>query len=124
MSKTSTAIEIESKKGPVIAAAIIAGTMAAKQTSNLIPFCHQVALDGCDIDVSINCIEKRSLNIDCRVYTTNKTGVEMEALVGCTTAALCIYDMLKALSHDIVISKVHLISKSGGKSDYVCTQTE
>jgi cyclic pyranopterin monophosphate synthase len=116
--------EIFGTKGPVFSTAIVAGVMAAKKTSELIPFCHPVGLEDCSITVEF---EKpvvgsdkvhNTLVIDCLVRTTNKTGVEMEAMVGATNTALCIYDMLKAASHNIVISKVMLIAKAGGKSTF------
>lgn len=107
--------EINSKKGPVFTTATIAGVMAAKQCANLIPFCHPLMLDDCHINCEI--VEK-SVRITCSVSCTYKTGVEMEALTGATVAALTIYDMCKALSHDIVIEQCLLVRKSGGKSDY------
>ncbi len=107
--------EISSKKGPVFATAIIAGVMAAKKTHELIPFCHPLGLDSCKVVIEI---DGDSAVIDCRCSVTHKTGVEMEALTGASVAALTIYDMLKALSHDIVISETKLMSKSGGKRDF------
>lgn len=102
------------KKGPVFDTAILAGVMAAKRTSEMIPFCHPLPLEHCDID-----IEARGnvLRVRCRVETHHKTGVEMEALTGATIAALTIYDMCKALSHRIRIGPVQLLRKSGGKRD-------
>ena len=108
--------DIQSKKGPVFQTAIIAGTMGAKRTHELIPFCHPLGLESCKIAIEVQ--EEGVARIDCRVRVTHKTGVEMEALTGATTAALTIYDMCKALSHDIVIGEVQLESKTGGKSDY------
>ena len=108
--------DIETKKGPVFATAIIAGVMAAKRTHELIPFCHPLGLTSCKIDISV--IEDRAV-IDCRCKVTHKTGVEMEALTGASVAALTIYDMLKAVSHDIVITDTRLMAKSGGKQDFV-----
>jgi cyclic pyranopterin phosphate synthase len=114
--------EIVGTKGPVFATAIIAGVMAAKKTADLIPFCHPVALEDCKITITPqiqqSATERSLLTIDCVVKTTHKTGVEMEAIVGATNAAMCIYDMLKAVSHDIVISEIKLMSKTGGKSDF------
>ncbi len=110
-----TGDEIATKKGPVFATAIIAGVMAAKKTHELIPFCHPLGLDSCKVAVEI---DGDSAVIDCRCKVTHKTGVEMEALTGASVAALTIYDMLKALSHDIVISETKLMSKSGGKEDF------
>jgi len=109
--------EIQSKKGPVFQTAIIAGTMAAKKTSDLIPFCHPLPLDSCKIKIALN--TKHKVEIECQVKVTHKTGVEMEALTGASVAALTIYDMCKAMSHEIVIESTELIQKSGGKSDYV-----
>ena len=107
--------EIASKKGPVFATAIIAGVMAAKKTHELIPFCHPLGLDGCDITIAV---EDAQAVIECRCRVTHKTGVEMEALTGASVAALTIYDMCKALSHDIVIGETRLLSKTGGKQDF------
>lgn len=108
--------EIQAAKGPVFQTAIIAGTMAAKRTHELIPFCHPLGIEGCKIAISV--AADGNLDIDCRVRVSHRTGVEMEALTGATVAALTVYDMCKALSHDIVITDVALVSKSGGKSDY------
>ncbi len=107
--------EIMTKKGPVFATAIIAGVMAAKKTHELIPFCHPLGLDSCKVSIEI---EENQAVIDCRCKVTHKTGVEMEALTGASVAALTVYDMLKALSHDIVISETKLMSKTGGKEDF------
>ncbi|HNP37035.1 MAG TPA: cyclic pyranopterin monophosphate synthase MoaC [Woeseiaceae bacterium] len=107
--------EIVSKKGPVFATAIIAGVMAAKKTHELIPFCHPLGLEKCAISIAI---EARDAVILCCCKVHHKTGVEMEALTGATVAALTIYDMCKALSHDIVIAETRLVSKSGGKQDF------
>jgi molybdenum cofactor biosynthesis protein MoaC len=112
--------EIIGKKGPVVSTAIVAGVLAVKKTSELIPFCHQIPIDSCDINIDLKKSESRDKNyyfdIRCIVKTFGKTGVEMEALVGVSNAALCIYDMLKAVSHEIVISDILLVSKEGGKS--------
>ena len=110
-----TDAEISTKKGPVFATAIIAGVMAAKKTHELIPFCHPLGLDSCKIAIEI---DGDNAVIDCRCKVTHKTGVEMEALTGASVAALTIYDMLKALSHDIVISETRLMAKTGGKQDF------
>lgn len=101
----------------------ISGVMGAKNTSNILPFCHPLPLEYVDIKIQIDDEKIRTLRIDCVVKTTHKTGVEMEAIIGVTHAAVCIYDMLKAVSHNIVISQVKLISKSGGKSSYVDNQS-
>ncbi len=107
--------EIETKKGPVFATAVIAGVMAAKKTHELIPFCHPVGLESCKISIVLN--DDKAV-VDCYCKVSNKTGVEMEALTGASVAALTIYDMLKALSHDIVISDTRLIAKSGGRREF------
>ena len=108
--------DIQTKKGSVFQTAIIAGIMAAKKTGELIPLCHPLGLDNCKIDIQIN--EQQEIIIDCTTNITAKTGVEMEALVGASIAALTIYDMCKALSHDIVIKETKLIEKTGGKNDF------
>lgn len=109
--------DIRTAKGPVFATAIVAGVMASKKTHELIPFCHPLGLDSCDIRISMDSGHRAI--IDCHCKVTHKTGVEMEALTGASIAALTIYDMCKALSHDITISETRLISKTGGKKDYV-----
>jgi cyclic pyranopterin monophosphate synthase len=100
-------------KGPIFDTAIIAGVMAVKRTHELIPFCHPLPIENCRIDIAA--IGRNQLRIRCRVETHHKTGVEMEALTGASIAALTIYDMCKALSHEIRISEVRLLRKSGGK---------
>jgi cyclic pyranopterin phosphate synthase len=108
--------DIQTKKGPVFQTAILAGIMGAKKTSDLIPLCHPLALDNCAIDISMN--ESNELVIDCTATIIAKTGVEMEALVGASVAALTVYDMCKAISSDIVIKETRLIQKKGGKHDF------
>lgn len=107
---------LQTKKGSVFQIAIIAGIMAAKKTGELIPLCHPLGLDNCHIDISLN--EQQEVVIDCTASITAKTGVEMEALVGASIAALTVYDMCKAMSHDIVIKETKLIEKTGGKRDF------
>jgi cyclic pyranopterin monophosphate synthase len=107
--------DIQTKKGAVFQTAILAGTMAAKRTSDLIPLCHPLGLDSCKFEMEVNGNE---VLIICICSLTAKTGVEMEALMGASIAALTIYDMCKAFSHDIVIKETKLIEKKGGKSDY------
>lgn len=104
---------MRSAKGPVIDTAIVAGTMAAKRTHELIPFCHPLAIERCRIEADF--VSDTDLAIRCEVAITHKTGVEMEALTGATVAALTVYDMCKALSHEIVIEGVRLVEKAGGK---------
>ncbi|MEK7795132.1 MAG: cyclic pyranopterin monophosphate synthase MoaC [Candidatus Hydrogenedentota bacterium] len=108
--------DIQSKKGPVFQTARIAGVMAAKKTSELIPLCHPIGLEDCQIEIQLTA--EREVIIDARATVTHKTGVEMEALTAAMIAALTVYDMCKAVSHDIVIREVRLIAKQGGKSDY------
>ncbi|UCS95252.1 cyclic pyranopterin monophosphate synthase MoaC [Echinicola marina] len=103
------------KKGSIIQTAIIAGTMAAKKTSDLIPLCHPLALSKIHIDITP---EENQLTIQASVKCEGKTGVEMEALTAASMAALTIYDMCKALSHDIIISETKLMAKQGGKNDF------
>ena len=108
--------DITTAKGPVFQTAIIAGTQAAKKTHELIPFCHPIGMDSCKFEISVD--DSGRVTIDCHTRVMHKTGIEMEALTGVSVAALTIYDMCKALSHDIVIEQVRLIAKTGGKSDY------
>jgi cyclic pyranopterin phosphate synthase len=108
--------EIQAPKGPVFHTAIIAGTMAAKNTSNLIPFCHPLPLEG--IHISIQARNGGLLEITAEAKVTYKTGVEMEALTAATLAALTVYDMCKVFSHAMEIRNVRLVEKHGGKSDY------
>jgi cyclic pyranopterin monophosphate synthase len=103
------------KKGPVFDTAIIAGVLAAKRTHELIPFCHPLPLSSVKIEVAAI---RGGLRVRCIVAVTHNTGVEMEALTGASVAALTIYDMCKALSHDIQIGPVRLLSKSGGKRNF------
>lgn len=103
------------KKGPVFDTAIIAGVQAAKRTHELIPFCHPLPLDAVTIDIDA---VRGGLSVTCRVAVMHRTGVEMEALTGAAVAALTIYDMCKALSHDIVIGPLRLMAKSGGRRDF------
>lgn len=104
--------ELILKKGPVFQTAIIAGTMAVKRTHEMIPFCHQIPVESCKFQISVKDLV---VTINCKVKTTFKTGVEMEALHGAMTAALTVYDMCKALSHEIVIKESKLVAKTGGK---------
>jgi len=145
--------ELIAAKGPVIATAIVAGTMAVKKTSDLIPFCHPLPLDSCKFSVKLRSHDEalplemvrslrtdslpqlkdaaasvapsqhgvRALYIHCDVRVTHKTGVEMEALTGASVCALTVYDMVKALSHDLVVRDLRLLGKTGGKSAYVST---
>jgi cyclic pyranopterin phosphate synthase len=104
------------KKGPVFDTAIVAGVMAAKKTHEIIPFCHPLPLERCTVDIASR--PGGRIHITCSVAVHHKTGVEMEALMGATAAALTIYDMCKALSHDIEIGPVRLLKKTGGKRNF------
>ncbi len=109
--------DIKTKKGPIFQTAVLAGVMGAKKTSELIPLCHPLPLEDCQIEI-VPDAARAEITIHCRAQTTAKTGVEMEALTGATVAALTIYDMAKAVSHGIVIKDVRLLEKTGGKRDY------
>ena len=100
-------------KGPVFDTAIVAGVMAAKRTHELIPFCHPLGLEDCQIEIAP--VAGAELAVRCRVSVHHRTGVEMEALTGAAVAALTIYDMCKALSHEIEIAQLRLLAKSGGR---------
>jgi cyclic pyranopterin monophosphate synthase len=106
--------QFSTSKGPVFHTAIIAGTQAAKRTHELIPFCHPLGIESCRLTIDM---DGNDAVVCCTVSVHHKTGVEMEALTGASLAALTIYDMCKALSHDIVIAETKLVAKHGGKSD-------
>lgn len=113
--------EIATPKGPIFHAAILAGIMGAKRTSELIPLCHPLAIDNCTVEIEARPPRtdgSAEVEIHCRARTEARTGVEMEALTGACVAALTLYDMGKALSHGIVIREVRLLEKTGGKRDY------
>ncbi len=107
--------EIKTHKGPVFQTAIIAGVMAAKKTGELIPLCHPIGMENCQVEIRV---ENYDVIIDCTASVTAKTGIEMEAMTGASIAALTIYDMCKAFSHDIIIKEIKLMEKSGGKKDF------
>jgi cyclic pyranopterin phosphate synthase len=111
--------DIIGPKGPIVQTAIVAGTMAAKKTEALIPFCHQVALSSVRFSTRI---DSDRLTIRCTVAARDVTGVEMEALTGVSVAALTVYDMCKSISHGIRITETRLLEKRGGKSDYASRQ--
>jgi cyclic pyranopterin phosphate synthase len=104
------------RKGPVFDTAIIAGVMGAKRTHELIPFCHPLGLENCTVEIANG--RGNELLIRCTASVRHKTGVEMEALTGAAIAALTVYDMCKALSHDIEITSVRLLAKSGGRRTF------
>jgi len=107
--------ELITKKGPVFQTAIIAGIQAVKKTSELIPMCHPLLINGVDIDIEI--VDSENIEVLCKVTIEGKTGVEMEALTGANIACLTIYDMCKSISQKMMIKEVKLIEKTGGKSD-------
>lgn len=104
------------KKGSIFQTAILAGIIAAKKTGELIPLCHNLPLEHCSVQVEE--VDAERIRILCEASTEGKTGVEMEALTGATLAALTVYDMCKALSHDIRITEIKLMEKTGGKRDF------
>ncbi|MEN8124234.1 MAG: cyclic pyranopterin monophosphate synthase MoaC [Bacteroidota bacterium] len=107
--------ELTTKKGPVFQTAIIAGIQAVKKTSELIPMCHPLIING--VDIIIDIIDNDNIEIICQVEIDGKTGVEMEALTGASISALTVYDMCKAISQKMVIKEIKLLEKTGGKSD-------
>ena len=107
--------ELVTKKGPVFQTAIIAGIQAVKKTSELIPMCHPLLINGVDIDIEV--IDSEHIEVFCRVTIEGKTGVEMEALTGANITCLTIYDMCKSISQKMIIKEVKLLEKTGGKSD-------
>jgi cyclic pyranopterin phosphate synthase len=119
VAKQLQAQAMRGKKGAIIDTAIIAGTMAVKNTALLIPLCHTLLIEGCDF--AIHWESKTCLRIVCTVSICGKTGVEMEALSGASIAALTVYDMCKALSHNIEIASIKLLLKRGGKN-LVCKE--
>jgi len=110
-----TGNELITKKGPVFQTAIIAGVMGAKNTAGLIPFCHPLGLEDCQITIQV---KGKKIVIDSSATITSRTGVEMEALTAASIAALTVYDMCKALSHNIIIEEIKLMAKTGGKKDF------
>jgi len=107
--------ELITKKGPVSQTAIIAGIQGVKKTSEIIPMCHPLLING--VDININVINSEHIEVLCEVNIEGKTGVEMEALTGVSATCLTIYDMCKSISQDIIIKEVKLLKKTGGKSD-------
>jgi cyclic pyranopterin phosphate synthase len=107
--------ELITKKGPVFQTAIIAGIQGVKKTSELIPMCHPLLINGVDIDIQI--VDSEHIEVLCEVTIEGKTGVEMEALTGANIACLTIYDMCKSIHQKMVIKEIKLVAKTGGKSD-------
>ncbi|MBL4574852.1 MAG: cyclic pyranopterin monophosphate synthase MoaC [Opitutaceae bacterium] len=110
--------ELQSKKGPVFQTAILAGICAAKKTSDLIPLCHPLPLDDCQVSLKLDS-KTHQVTIEAVASVEAKTGIEMEALTAVSVAALTLYDMCKALSHRIQILNIRLLEKTGGKKDYL-----
>ncbi|SRR5579883_1822622 len=106
---------MRAKKGSVIDTAIIAGTLAAKRTHELIPFCHPLMIERCVLSAEFT--SETDLAIRCEVAVSHRTGVEMEALTGASIAALTVYDMCKSLSHQIMVAELRLLEKSGGRRE-------
>lgn len=107
--------ELYTSKGPVFQTAIIAGVQGAKKTAELVPFCHPIGMDDCQIDIRL---DNTDAVITCSVRVVAKTGIEMEAITGASVAAITIYDMCKAMSHDIEIVQTRLLEKTGGKKNF------
>lgn len=107
--------ELITKKGPVFQTAIIAGIQAVKKTSEIIPMCHPLLING--VDIEINIIDAEHIEVLCKVTIEGKTGVEMEALTGASATCLTVYDMCKSITQDIIIKELKLLEKTGGKSD-------
>ncbi|MFZ9708611.1 MAG: cyclic pyranopterin monophosphate synthase MoaC [Steroidobacteraceae bacterium] len=110
----------KTRKGPVFDTAVIAAVQAVKRTHELIPFCHPLPIEHCDVDIDAQ--RSGLIIVRCTVRATHRTGVEMEALTGASVAALTIYDMCKGLSHDIRIERVRLLAKRGGKRNFTRRQ--
>lgn len=107
--------ELITKKGPVFQTAIIAGIQAVKKTSEIIPMCHPLLING--VDIEINIVDAEHIEVLCKVTIEGKTGVEMEALTGASATCLTVYDMCKSITQDIIIKELKLLEKTGGKSD-------
>ena len=111
------------KKGDVLGVARVAGIMGVKRTSELIPMCHPLPIQKCSVDFETD-EDAGVIRVFCTVKTEGKTGVEMEALTGVSTALLTIYDMCKAMDRGMRITDIHLMEKDGGKSGhYVCEES-
>lgn len=107
--------EFLTHKGSIISTSVVAGLMAVKKTSDILPLCHPLSISGTKLDIEP---QENKIRILCTVKCEGKTGVEMEALTGAAVAALCIYDMCKAFSQELTITDLKLCFKKGGKSDY------
>ncbi|MBF0359737.1 MAG: cyclic pyranopterin monophosphate synthase MoaC [Oligoflexia bacterium] len=128
--KNNNPIEIICKKGAIFNTAIVAGILAIKNTPNIIPFCHPIQLNHAKINLTLQIPssskshkKKAKIVIESTVKANDKTGVEMEALVGVNIAALTVYDMLKMYSQKIIIEKILLLKKTGGKHTFICVSS-
>jgi cyclic pyranopterin phosphate synthase len=108
---------MQTKKGEITTVAIIAGIMGAKKTSELIPLCHNINIENVEINIKTN-KKKFSLIVEVKIFSSGKTGVEMEALTAVSVSCLTIYDMCKSMDKSISINHIKLVSKRGGKSDF------
>jgi len=115
--------KMQTKKGEITSIAIIAGISGAKKTSELIPLCHSIDIENIDINIKSD-LKNSSLIIQAKVQNIGKTGVEMEAMVAVSLSALTIYDMCKGIDKSITIEEIYLISKKGGKKDYMSKKTQ
>ena len=111
-------LNLETKKGSIETIASLAGINATKKTNELIPLCHNILIENIDIKILTD-IKKNCINVIAQVETHSKTGVEMEALTAASISCLTIYDMCKSLDKSIIIEKIELLSKKGGKSDFL-----
>ena len=117
--KTFKSLEnMQTKKGEISSIAIIAGIMGAKKTSELIPLCHNIGIENINIDINTN-TKNHSLIVKAELKTSGKTGVEMEALTAVSISCLAIYDMCKSIDKNILIKEIKLLSKKGGKTDFI-----
>ena len=105
----------DAPKGDVVGTARLAAIQAAKRTDEWIPLCHTLPLDGIDVDIGVDA-DEGTVIITTTAHVHARTGVEMEAMVGCAAGALCVYDMVKGIERGVVIERVELLSKSGGRS--------
>ncbi|KAI0463597.1 hypothetical protein LJB42_002599 [Komagataella kurtzmanii] len=109
------------KKGDVLGVSRISGIMAVKNTSQLIPLCHPISITKIKVTLELDS-KNNSVTSECTVECEGKTGVEMEALTGCTVSLLTVYDMCKAVDKDMIISEVQVTEKRGGKADYTSSR--
>lgn len=121
ITKDLMAADFQTKKGSIIQTAVLAGTLAAKQTANTIPLCHNIPLSS--VKIAAKVLPGTGLRLEATAKTQANTGVEMEALHAAGVAALTVYDMCKSRSQSIQITDLKLLEKTGGKSDYHASET-